>query len=178
MTAAHSARTRAYVGLGSNLQTPARQVSRAFAELNRIPDTKCTARSSLYVSAPLGSPDQPDYINAAAALVTGLDPRGLLDHLQLIERAHGRERGEHWGPRTLDLDILVYGETIMNTRELVLPHPEICNRDFVLIPLYEIAPKLGIPGRGALVDLIPDHFPEGVTLWEGDAQDFDGSSSR
>ncbi len=177
MIADHSARTRAYVGLGSNLEDPAEQVSRAFGELNRIPRTRCIACSSLYISSPLGPSDQPDYINAAAALMTGLDARGLLMHLQAIERAHSRERGERWGPRTLDLDLLIFGETIMNTRELVLPHPEICNRDFVLIPLHEIAPELGIPGRGALAGLIPDRSPEGLTLWKGDAPDFDGSSS-
>jgi 2-amino-4-hydroxy-6-hydroxymethyldihydropteridine diphosphokinase len=178
LIAAHSSvRTHAYVGLGSNLEVPAEQVSRAFGELSRIPDTRCIARSGLYVSAPMGLADQPDFINAAAALVTGLDARGLLIHLHAIERAHGRERRERWGPRTLDLDLLIFGETIMNTRELVLPHPEICNRDFVLIPLHEIAPELGIPGRGALADLIPEHSPEGLTRWEGDAPDFDGSST-
>jgi len=177
LIADHSAQTGAYIGLGSNLETPAEQVIRAFGELHRIPQTWCIARSSLYVSAPLGPTDQPDYINAAAALVTGLDARSLLNHLQAIERAHGRERGERWGPRTLDLDLLIFGETIVNTRELVLPHPEICNRDFVLIPLHEIAPELRIPGRGALAGLIPDHSPEGLTIWKGVAADFDGSSS-
>jgi len=177
LIAAHSALTHVYVGLGSNLEVPAQQVCRAFGELNGIPNTRCLACSSLYVSAPVGPPNQPDYINAAATLLTGLDPRDLLNHLQSIERAHGRERGERWGPRTLDLDLLVFGETIMNTRELVLPHPEICNRDFVLLPLHEIAPELRIPGMGALVDLIPDHFPQELTLWKGGAPDFDGSSS-
>ena len=177
MIADHSVRTHAYVGLGSNLEVPAQQVCKALGELNSIPDTRCLARSSLYVSAPVGPPDQPDYINAAAALLTGLDPRTLLNHLHAIERDHGRERGERWGPRTLDLDLLIFGETIMNTRELVLPHPEIRNRDFVLVPLHEIAPELRIPGVGAVAELVPERFPEGLTLWKGGAPDFDESSS-
>jgi len=177
LIAAHSVQTHAYVGLGSNLEDPAEQVRKALGELNSIPDTRCLARSSLYVSTPVGPPDQPEYINAAAALLTGLDPRSLLDHLHAIERAHGRERRERWGPRTLDLDLLVFGETIMNTRELMLPHPEIRNRDFVLLPLHEIAPELWIPGVGALAEMVPERFPAGLTLWKGDASDFDESSS-
>ena len=146
---------RAYLGLGSNLADPLQQVARALDELLAIPQSQCVARSRLYRSAPIGPHDQPDYINAVAALDTQLDARTLLHHLQHIEQLHGRVRdGERWGPRTLDLDLLLYGDEISSDDELTLPHPRAHERAFVLAPLYAIAPHSMIPGKGKVFDLL------------------------
>lgn len=140
---------RAYVGLGANLDGPAARLTRVFDELDAIPSTRLAARSPLYRSAPLGPPDQPDYINAVAALDTGLEPLPLLHALQALEARHGRRRdGERWGPRTLDLDLLLHGELTLVTPELTLPHPGLHERAFVLYPLRDVAPELDIPGHG------------------------------
>jgi 2-amino-4-hydroxy-6-hydroxymethyldihydropteridine diphosphokinase len=146
--------TAAYVGLGSNLKTPEAQVRRALDELAHIPDTRVTARSPLYKSPPLGPQDQPDYINAVAALDTGLAPLALLAALRDIEHLHGRERdGTRWGPRTLDLDLLLYGDVQMDTPKLTLPHPGLPERAFVLYPLFDVAPQLAVTGRGTVREL-------------------------
>src|SRR5690606_808780 len=114
----------AFVALGSNLDDPERQVARAFDALARLPDTALTARSRLYRSAPLGDADQPDYVNAVARLETRLAARELLDALLAVERAHGRVRdGERWGPRTLDLDLVLYGDEVIDEPGLRVPHP-------------------------------------------------------
>ncbi len=148
---------RAYVGIGSNLEDPRRQVLQAFDELEQITGTHCVARSGLYRSAPLGPPNQPDYINAAAALDTRLGAHELLAALQAIEQRHGRRRdGERWGPRTLDLDLLLYADCVSSEPQLTLPHPELHRRAFVLYPLHEIAPDLQVPGHGMLADLLHD----------------------
>ncbi len=145
----------AFVGLGSNLDDPREHVRRALMELDTIPASRCTARSSLYRSDPMGPPDQPDYINAAAALDTELTAPALLRELQHIESAHGRVRkGLRWGPRTLDLDLLLYGAEEIDLPELKVPHPGLHERPFVLYPLAEIAPQLIVPGRGALQQLL------------------------
>jgi len=144
----------AYVGLGSNLDDPAARVRQAFTQLADISETRLVARSHLYRSAPLGPPDQPHYVNAVAGLLTQRAPGTLLAALQAIERQHGRDRsGPKWGPRTLDLDLLLYGEQHIGTPTLVVPHPRAHERAFVLAPLDEIAPGLVIPGRGAVADL-------------------------
>ena len=146
--------TAAYVGLGSNLEDPQGQVRRALDELAHITDTRVTVRSPLYKSAPLGPQDQPDYINAVAALDTALTPLALLAALRRIEQRHGRVRdGTRWGPRSLDLDILLYGDVVMDTPELTLPHPGLPERAFVLYPLFDIAPHLAVPGRGTVREL-------------------------
>jgi 2-amino-4-hydroxy-6-hydroxymethyldihydropteridine diphosphokinase len=146
---------RAYVGLGSNLNDPARQVKSALAALNGIPETRCLRYSSLYRSAPLGQADQPDYINAVAMLETHLPAQQLLSELQGIERIHGRVRGaERWGPRTLDLDLLLYGDMRLESEELTVPHPRLAERSFVLYPLCEIAPDLEIYGLGGVQQLM------------------------
>lgn len=144
----------AYIGLGSNLENPTRQLCRAFDELDALPKTRLAATSSLYGSAPLGPPDQPDYVNAVARLVTDLSPLDLLDALQAIEQAHDRVRLQHWGPRTLDLDILLYDDAVIASERLSVPHPEMHKRAFVLVPLAEIAPQLALPGVGVLKDLL------------------------
>jgi 2-amino-4-hydroxy-6-hydroxymethyldihydropteridine diphosphokinase len=146
--------TRAYIGIGSNLDQPIDQVSRAFRALEAIPQTHCVARSPLYRSEPLGPPDQPEYINAVACLETELKPETLLVTLQVIENAQGRVRTLHWGPRTLDLDILLYGNLIRTEPALILPHPRMHERAFVLYPLHDVAPDLTIPGLGSVKTLI------------------------
>ena len=146
----------AYVGIGSNLADPEGQVRRALVELAALPQSALVAGSRLYRTAPVGPQDQPDYVNAAVCLRTRLTAEGLLAALQRVERAHGRVRdGRRWGPRTLDLDILLYGEALIDRPGLRVPHPELANRAFVLVPLADIAPpRLAIPGGGSLAELI------------------------
>jgi 2-amino-4-hydroxy-6-hydroxymethyldihydropteridine diphosphokinase len=138
-------KTDAFIGLGSNLQEPAAQLARAVAELAALPDTKLIAQSPFYASSPVGPQDQPNFVNGAAWLSTGLDPHTLLDQLQAIEKAHGRERLMHWGPRTLDLDLLIFGNHVLNDARLTVPHRELPNRDFVLQPLLDLKPDLALP---------------------------------
>jgi 2-amino-4-hydroxy-6-hydroxymethyldihydropteridine diphosphokinase len=137
--------TVAYVGLGSNLEDPARQVEVALQELDHLPDTRVVKRSSLYRTAPVGYADQPDFINAVAQLETGLPAERLLDELQALEARHGRARSFPNAPRTLDLDLLLFGSLVLQTERLTLPHPRMRERAFVLDPLREIAPDLVIP---------------------------------
>jgi 2-amino-4-hydroxy-6-hydroxymethyldihydropteridine diphosphokinase len=154
---------RAYVALGSNLDAPRAQVRRALAELSELPGTTLVAQSSLYRTPPMGPQDQPPYINAVAALDTNLSAINLLKALLGIERAHGRVRGgERWGPRTLDLDVLLYGDQQIDDASLTVPHPGIADRAFVLYPLSEIAPGIVIPGKGALPALLASCPPEGI----------------
>jgi 2-amino-4-hydroxy-6-hydroxymethyldihydropteridine diphosphokinase len=141
----------AYIGLGSNLQHPRRHLARALGELGRLPRTRLAAASHNYLSAPVGCVEpQPDYVNAVAALSTALAPRALLARLCAIERRHGRERrSERNAPRTLDLDVLLFGRQRLMHPALTVPHPRMHARAFVLLPLLEIAPSATIPGRGA-----------------------------
>ena len=143
----------AYVGLGSNLDHPRRHLAKALSELARLPRTRLIAASRNYASEPLGSPlPQPDYVNAAAAFRTSLAPAALLERLRAIERRHGRRRraeDPRNAPRTLDLDLLLFGRRRLRRTELTLPHPRMHERAFVLVPLLEIAPAAIIPGRGA-----------------------------
>jgi 2-amino-4-hydroxy-6-hydroxymethyldihydropteridine diphosphokinase len=150
-----SAGVSAYIGLGSNLDTPARQIQRAFVELDNLPNTRLQARSHLYKSRPLGPQDQPDYINAVALLTTELAPLELLRALRRLEQDHGRRRihESRWGARSLDLDILMYGDRHLVTEDLTLPHPQMHVRSFVLYPLAELAPELVIPEHGRVQDL-------------------------
>jgi 2-amino-4-hydroxy-6-hydroxymethyldihydropteridine diphosphokinase len=144
----------AYIALGSNLDGPESQVRRAFDALRALPQTCCHRLSSLYASAPMGPPDQPEYVNACACLLTRLEPEALLAALQRIEADQGRSRdGDRWGPRTLDLDLLVYGGRTSDGDTLRLPHPGIGERNFVLLPLAEIAPDLIVPGLGRVASL-------------------------
>ena len=141
----------AYVGLGSNLDGPSQQIETAFELLNAIPKTRLITRSTLYRSAPFGGIEQPDFINAAAALLTRLTAQKLLDELQQIERNRGREPGGvRWGPRVLDLDLLVYSHSVITTPDLTVPHPGIAERNFVLLPLCDLAPDLDVPGLGRI----------------------------
>ena len=132
----------AFIGLGSNLEDPGGQLQRAFADLDALPDTRLVARSSLYRSAPVGYLDQPDFVNAVARLETGLTPQDLLKSLLNIEYVHGRERTFRNAPRTLDLDLLLYGSGRIASARLQVPHARMAQRAFVLVPLAEIAPHL------------------------------------
>lgn len=148
----------AYIGLGSNLQDPLRQLKEAFTALSALPESKLLSRSSLYGSKPMGPQDQPDYVNAVALLETRLPPLQLLHELQQIENQQGRVRQRRWGERTLDLDLLLYGDQCIDLPELVVPHIGLAERNFVLYPLHEIAPELHIPKLGALQQLL-DNCP-------------------
>ncbi len=144
-----------YVGLGSNLDSPERQIRTALVELAKAPGVIGVRGSSLYANPPMGPADQPDYVNAVAEVITALEPLALLDLLQSIEAIHGRVRKlERWGPRTLDLDLLVYADQRIDCDRLSVPHPGIAERSFVLLPLYELAPELKIPGLGPVSALL------------------------
>ena len=152
--------TVCYVGLGSNLDNPAEQVERGFDLLRAVPEVRLLSRSSLYRSGPIGPVDQPDYVNAVAKISTSLDARELLQALKRIERVRGRKRGVRWGPRVLDLDLLVYGDEQIDELHLKVPHPGIAERNFVLLPLLEIAPGLTVAGLGRIADVpVNKHTP-------------------
>lgn len=146
---------QAFVGLGSNLDEPQQQVVSALVALNAVQQTKLICRSPCYRTAPLGAESQPDYINAVAQLTTTLDAHALLDELLSIEARHGRVRtAERWGPRTLDLDLLVFGDACIDDAHLTVPHPGIAERRFVLVPLVRIAPDLRIPGLASIAEML------------------------
>jgi 2-amino-4-hydroxy-6-hydroxymethyldihydropteridine diphosphokinase len=162
--------TTVYVALGANLEDPERQVRTALDDLARLPETVPIACSALYRTAPVGPPGQPDYVNAVACLSTHLRPRALLEALQGIELAHGRHRdGTRWGPRPLDLDILLYGDQQIDEPGLRVPHPEMASRAFVLVPLADVAPAdLLIPGTGTLGGLLARCPREGIARLDPD----------
>ncbi len=146
--------TSAFIGLGSNLDDPVHHVTQAIAELGELTGCDLVTASSLYRSAPMGPQDQDDYINAVVQLQTRLEPLALLDALQALEHEHGRVRlGERWGPRTLDLDLLLYGDKCIDHPRLKVPHYGITERNFVLLPLFDIAPDF----------IFPDGTP--LTFW-------------
>ncbi|GHD93557.1 2-amino-4-hydroxy-6-hydroxymethyldihydropteridine diphosphokinase [Pseudocitrobacter faecalis] len=145
--------TLAYIAIGSNLASPLEQVNAAIQALGEIPQSRIVALSSFYRTPPLGPQDQPDYLNAAVALETTLTPEELLDHTQRIELQQGRVRkAERWGPRTLDLDIMLFGDAVIHTERLTVPHYDMKNRGFMLWPLFEIAPELAFPDGETLRD--------------------------
>lgn len=155
---------RAYVALGSNLGDSRQHLLDAIEALAALPHTEVTARSRIYRTPPWGVTDQPDFLNAVVALETALEPHDLLDALLAIERAAGRQRnGERWGPRTLDLDLLHVADRTVNDERLTLPHPHIADRAFVLLPLYDVAPDLEIPGQGRVADLLRGVDTQGCT---------------
>jgi 2-amino-4-hydroxy-6-hydroxymethyldihydropteridine diphosphokinase len=145
----------AYIGVGSNLQDPERQVRAALALLAELADSRLIAQSALYRNPPMGPADQPDYVNAVAGLLTRQEPEALLQSLQALEQRLGRIRkaGDRWGPRIIDLDLLVYGSLQLDVPGLNLPHPGIFERNFVLLPLCDIAPALEVPGQGIVAAL-------------------------
>jgi 2-amino-4-hydroxy-6-hydroxymethyldihydropteridine diphosphokinase len=147
-------RSTVFVGLGSNLNDPVWQVQSAFREIDEIPDASLVKVSSLYQTVPVGFIDQPPFINAVAQVETTLSPHDFLRHLAGIETSHGRVRGERDGPRPLDLDVLLFNEWRIDDENLTTPHPRMYLRAFVLVPLFEIAPDVYIPGKGAVRDLL------------------------
>lgn len=159
---------RAYIGIGANLGDPVAQILDAIQALDtQLPDTAVVARSSLYGNPPWGPVAQPDYVNAVAEVETRLSPRMLLQGLQQIERAAGRTRdGVRWGPRLLDLDIVLYGDQIIDEADLQVPHPGLVERDFVWFPLLQLNPDLEIPGLGRLQWLSDRHSASRLRMIE------------
>jgi len=153
---------RAFVALGANLNDPVAQVQAGAAALDQLPDTRRIACSSLYRTAPVGRTDQPDFINAVCEIETALPAHELMRALLAIERAHDRVRDIAGGPRTLDLDLLLYGDRVLDEPGLSVPHPRLHQRAFVLYPLQEIAPGLVIPGRGRVADLAAGCAGQGI----------------
>lgn len=146
---------RVFVGIGSNLEDPERQVRRAIEELASLPDANDFVVSPLYASRPWGRDGQPDFINAVAAFDTSRPPRALLELLLAIEERHGRRRsGDRWGPRTLDLDLLLHGTRRVREQGLKVPHPRLAERVFVLMPLADLAPDLELPGGATPLSLL------------------------
>ncbi|MBS4052042.1 MAG: 2-amino-4-hydroxy-6-hydroxymethyldihydropteridine diphosphokinase [Methylomonas sp.] len=153
----------AYIGLGSNLDAPLQQVHTAAQEITALPGIRESRLSPLYSSHPVGPQDQPDYINAVMRIRTNHSPLDLLRQLQAIENQHGRLRSTRWGARTLDLDLLLYDDLILNEPDLIVPHPELANRAFVLYPLADIAPTdLQIVGKGSLGKLLANCAADGI----------------
>ena len=152
----------AFVALGANLGDPASTVRAAFAALANLPASRVVHCSSLYRTAPVGITEQPEFVNAVAQLETDLAPEALLDALLEIEQRFGRIRAERNGPRTLDLDLLLYGDQFVSLPRLTLPHPRLHLRAFVLYPLAEIAPDLKIPGRGTVAAWLPAVANQGI----------------
>lgn len=156
----------AYIALGGNLDLPQRHVLAAIAALGTLPQTTLLRASSLYRTAPVGYANQPDFINAVAGVRTSLAPRALLDQLLALEHTHGRVREFPNAPRTLDLDVLLYGELCAQEVGLTIPHPRMHERMFVLLPLTEIAPDITIPGRGRARDLLAQLDRRGIEKLE------------
>lgn len=151
----------AYIGVGSNLDDPVKQVRQGIKALGELPQTLVLLTSGLYRSPPMGPQDQPDFVNAVVALMTQLDPENLLAMMMAIEIDQGRDRSaERWGPRTLDLDLLAFSSVVMNEKELTLPHPGIAQRNFVLLPWMEIAPCFRVTGA-TTVEQLARSLPDG-----------------
>ncbi|HFV9237771.1 2-amino-4-hydroxy-6-hydroxymethyldihydropteridine diphosphokinase [Enterobacter mori] len=158
--------TLAYIAIGSNLASPLEQVNAAVHALGEIPRSRIVAVSSFYRTPPLGPQDQPDYLNAAVVLDTALDAETLLDNTQRIELQQGRVRkAERWGPRTLDLDLMLFGNEIINTERLTVPHYDMKNRVFMLWPLFEVAPDLTFPDGIPLRDILDKLHAEKPSRW-------------
>ena len=157
---------RVWLAIGSNLAQPLAQVSAALSALSRLPCTRLAACSSFYRSRPLGPQDQPDYLNVVVALETRLSPEQLLDQTQAIEQRQGRTRkANRWGPRTLDLDILLADNLTLHSARLTIPHYDMKNREFMLYPLAEIAPDLVFPDGESLQQLLQRVPLNGLTRW-------------
>ncbi|GLO61815.1 2-amino-4-hydroxy-6-hydroxymethyldihydropteridine diphosphokinase [Vibrio sp. MACH09] len=158
---------KVYIAIGSNLSDPVAQANNAIVALQSLPESKLIQVSSLYSSTPMGPKEQPDYINAVAEIDTDLSPLKLLEQTQNIEQRHGRVRKEQrWGPRTLDLDILLFGDQTIETERLTVPHYGMKEREFVLYPLAEIAPELTLPDGTKLQQLIKTVAKNGLSVWQ------------
>lgn len=154
--------TECFVALGANLGDPLRQLESALAAIQQIPGCSLVARSPWYRSKAIGPGQQPDYINGVAQMLTSLSPQALLAQLQAIEDFHGRVREQRWAARTLDLDILLYGNSTLDSRELQIPHPRMQQRIFVLQPLYDLSPELTLPCGTPLESLLAGCSNEGL----------------
>ena len=163
-----------YIGLGSNLENPPEQMRKAMRALAELPRTRLVTDSGLFLSKPMtaDATPQPDYYNAVAKIETELSAHELLDHLQHIELAQHRVRRQHWGPRSIDMDILMFDDLQMNDERLTLPHPGMLQRDFVLYPLQQIDDALEIPGHGMLSELIK-HCPQNGLCYLGTIEGYD-----
>ena len=158
--------TLCYIAIGSNLASPLEQVKAALDAIGEIPQSRVVAVSSFYRTPPLGPQDQPDYLNAAVALETTLEAETLLDHTQRIELQQGRVRkAERWSPRTLDLDIMLFGDRVIQTPRLTVPHYDMRNRGFMLWPLFEIAPELVFPDGVTLAAALAECAADKPALW-------------
>jgi len=143
-----------YIGLGSNIEQPYLQIKNAIIALDELPETTVIRDSGYFKSKPMGPKDQPDYVNAVVEINTTIDAIELLKHCQLIEKRQGRIKSRHWGERTIDLDILLYADKQIQTDVLTIPHPGVCQRDFVYIPLLKLNPEIKVPGAGLLNDIV------------------------
>ena len=153
-----------FIGLGANLNNPVQQVETALQELAKIPDSTFVSHSKIYISKPMGPADQPDYVNAVALIDTQLSAHDVFKHTCDIEQNHGRTRnGEHWGPRTLDLDILLYNSDVINDEQLTVPHYGMKEREFVIYPLLDIDPQLVLPCGTQLKSLTENIPLNGMT---------------
>lgn len=169
----------AYIGIGSNLSDPRAQVLGALDRIAAIEGVRLVLRSRLYGSPPLGPADQPDYVNAVAGVLTLLSPRALLTELHALERTAGRPgKHERWGPRILDLDLLVYARERSSERALTLPHPGILERAFVLYPLADVAPDLDVPGSGRVADLKQRVSAQLIRVLDADQESVDAHAAR
>ena len=144
----------AYIGLGSNLDNPIGHVKQALEDLKQLPQSQLLLASKLYLSKPVGPQDQDNFVNAVALLATELEPLALLDELQTIEQQHQRVRERHWGPRSLDLDLLLFGDQSIQHPRLTVPHAQLSRRDFVVGPLLELCPELVLPSGTQLQELL------------------------
>jgi len=170
-TTDHGSRVTAFVALGSNLDDPVAQIRSGLAALAALPQTRLARTSSFYRNPPAGFLEQPDFVNAAAMIETGLGPGELLDALLAIERAHGRQRLRANGPRTLDLDLALFGDRVIREPRLTVPHPRLAERAFVLVPILEIAPDALVPGLGRVADLARSVDASGMErIAEGDGR--------
>ncbi|EJG0886459.1 2-amino-4-hydroxy-6-hydroxymethyldihydropteridine diphosphokinase [Vibrio parahaemolyticus] len=157
----------AYIAVGSNLADPVSQAQQAIEALKTLPNSEFVQASSLYSSMPMGPQNQPDYINAVVAIKTNLTPLELLDCTQAIEQEQGRVRkDERWGPRTLDLDIVLYGNEVINSERFIVPHYGMREREFVLYPLAEIAPSLQLPDGTEVSELLEQVDRNGLRIWQ------------
>ncbi|EJB8571679.1 2-amino-4-hydroxy-6-hydroxymethyldihydropteridine diphosphokinase [Vibrio parahaemolyticus] len=157
----------AYIAVGSNLADPVSQAQQAIEALKTLTNSEFVQASSLYSSTPMGPQNQPDYINAVVAIKTNLTPLELLDCTQAIEQEQGRVRkDERWGPRTLDLDIVLYGNEVINSERLIVPHYGMREREFVLYPLAEIAPSLQLPDGTEVSELLEQVDRNGLRIWQ------------
>jgi 2-amino-4-hydroxy-6-hydroxymethyldihydropteridine diphosphokinase len=154
----------AYVGIGSNLQSPRDRVLEAIERMSTLDATRIVLRSQLYLTRPMGPQDQPDFVNAAVGLLTQLSARDFLAGLLGIERSMGRDRQERWGPRVIDLDLLWMIDSVIDEPGLTVPHPGVSTRNFVLYPLADIAPTIKIPRVGIVLDLKRDAGGGGISV--------------